>query len=128
MTAATARDADVTARHIEATQRFAAHNYDPLPVVIAEGRGAWVIDVEGRRFLDCLAGYSALNFGHCHPRLVARATHQLQRLTQALRHQHQPLVARRMPQAVIELLEIVQIEEQHRRMGALALAGLLRMA
>ncbi|MEO7587420.1 MAG: aminotransferase class III-fold pyridoxal phosphate-dependent enzyme, partial [Arachnia sp.] len=88
MTAATARDADVTALHIEATQRFAAHNYDPLPVVIAEGRGAWVTDVEGRRFLDCLAGYSALNFGHCHPRLVARAAHQLQRLTLTSRAFH----------------------------------------
>ncbi len=63
------------------TQRFAAHNYDPLPVVLSSGEGSWVTDVEGRRYLDCLAGYSALNFGHCHPRLVARATEQLQRLT-----------------------------------------------
>ncbi|GAA1522167.1 ornithine--oxo-acid transaminase [Nocardioides humi] len=70
-----------TARQIEATERFAAHNYHPLPVVIAEGHGAWVTDVEGRRYLDCLAGYSALNFGHGHPRLVARAAEQLQRLT-----------------------------------------------
>jgi ornithine--oxo-acid transaminase len=67
--------------HIEQTERYAAHNYHPLPVVVAEGRGAWVIDVEGRRYLDCLAGYSALNFGHGHPRLLARATEQLQRLT-----------------------------------------------
>jgi ornithine--oxo-acid transaminase len=67
--------------HIEQTERYAAHNYHPLPVVVAEGRGAWVTDVEGRRYLDCLAGYSALNFGHGHPRLLARATEQLQRLT-----------------------------------------------
>jgi ornithine--oxo-acid transaminase len=70
-----------TEQHIELTERFAAHNYHPLPVVIAEGEGAWVTDVDGRRYLDCLAGYSALNFGHCHPRLVARAEQQLRALT-----------------------------------------------
>ena len=67
--------------HIALTERYAAHNYHPLPVVLSEGSGAWVTDVEGRRYLDCLAGYSALNFGHGHPRLVARAADQLQRLT-----------------------------------------------
>ena len=50
-------------------------------MVLSSGEGAWVTDVEGRRFLDCLAGYSALNFGHSHPRLVARAQEQLGRLT-----------------------------------------------
>lgn len=70
-----------TAHHIATTERHAAHNYHPLPVVLATGEGAWVTDVEGRRYLDCLAGYSALNFGHCHPRLVARAEQQLHRLT-----------------------------------------------
>jgi ornithine--oxo-acid transaminase len=70
-----------SAEHIELTERYAAHNYHPLPVVLAKGEGCWVTDVEGRRYLDCLAGYSALNFGHCHPRLVARATEQLQSLT-----------------------------------------------
>ena len=67
--------------HIELTEAYAAHNYHPLRVVLAEGDGAWVTDVEGRRYLDCLAGYSALNFGHSHPRLVARAQEQLGRLT-----------------------------------------------
>ena len=67
--------------HIALTERYAAHNYHPLPVVLSEGSGAWVTDVEGKRYLDCLAGYSALNFGHGHPRLVARAAEQLQRLT-----------------------------------------------
>lgn len=67
--------------HIALTERYAAHNYHPLPVVVSEGSGAWVTDVEGKRYLDCLAGYSALNFGHGHPRLVARAAEQLQRLT-----------------------------------------------
>ena len=67
--------------HIEITERYAAHNYHPLPVVLASGEGAWVTDVDGNRYLDCLAGYSALNFGHSHPRLVARAQQQLGTLT-----------------------------------------------
>ncbi|HUZ39091.1 MAG TPA: ornithine--oxo-acid transaminase [Streptosporangiaceae bacterium] len=58
-----------------------AHNYDPLPVVIAHAEGAWVTDVEGRRYLDLLAAYSAINFGHRHPRLVAAAQRQLERVT-----------------------------------------------
>ena len=61
-------------------EEHAAHNYHPLPVVIAEGEGAWVTDVEGKRYLDMLAAYSALNFGHRHPRLVAAAQRQLERL------------------------------------------------
>ena len=58
-----------------------AHNYHPLPVVIAEAEGAWVTDVGGRRYLDLLAAYSAINFGHRHPRLVAAAQRQLDRVT-----------------------------------------------
>ncbi|WGX96987.1 ornithine--oxo-acid transaminase [Nocardioides sp. L-11A] len=73
--------ADATRRHIELTETYAAHNYHPLPVVLASGEGAWVTDVDGRRYLDCLAGYSALNFGHGNPRLVACAAAQLERLT-----------------------------------------------
>ena len=67
--------------HIELTEKYAAHNYHPLPVVLATGEGAWVTDVDGRRYLDCLAGYSALNFGNAHPRLIARAEKQLRTLT-----------------------------------------------
>ena len=66
---------------ITQTETYAAHNYHPLPVVLAAGEGAWVIDVDGRRYLDALAGYSALNFGHGNPRLLARAHEQLDRLT-----------------------------------------------
>ena len=66
--------------HIDLAHRYAAHNYHPLPVVLAAAEGAWVTDVDGKRYLDCLAGYSALNFGHAHPRLVARAIEQLPRL------------------------------------------------
>src|SRR3954451_7435394 len=57
------------------------HNYHPLPVVLSAAEGAWVTDVEGRRYLDCLAGYSALNFGHRHPALLAAAREQLDRVT-----------------------------------------------
>ncbi len=66
---------------IEAVHAHTANNYHPLPVVLARGEGAWVEDVEGRRYLDMLAGYSALNFGHRHPALVAAAERQLGRLT-----------------------------------------------
>lgn len=62
-------------------QRWTAHNYHPLPVVVSSAEGAWVTDVDGRRYLDCLAGYSALNFGHRHPKLVEAAHAQLDRLT-----------------------------------------------
>ena len=70
-----------TEAHVELNEAYGAHNYHPLRVVLSAGEGAWVTDVEGRRYLDCLAGYSALNFGHSHPRLVARAREQLGRLT-----------------------------------------------
>ena len=63
------------------SDEHAAHNYHPLPVVIDEAEGAWVTDVDGRRYLDMLAAYSALNFGHRHPRLIAAAMRQLERLT-----------------------------------------------
>jgi ornithine--oxo-acid transaminase len=62
-------------------ERHTAHNYHPLPVVIADGDGAWVTDVDGRRYLDCLAGYSALNFGHRHPALIDAARKQLEHVT-----------------------------------------------
>jgi ornithine--oxo-acid transaminase len=65
----------------ELTSEYSAHNYHPLPVVVASAAGSWVTGVDGRRYLDMLAGYSALNFGHLHPRLVAAATRQLSRVT-----------------------------------------------
>jgi ornithine--oxo-acid transaminase len=70
----------------------AAHTYHPLPVVLHEGLGAWVTDVDGRRYLDCLAGYSALNFGHGHPTIVAAARDQLKRLTLTSRAFHHDLL------------------------------------
>jgi ornithine--oxo-acid transaminase len=65
-----------------------ASNYSPLPVVLSHAEGAWVTDVEGRRYLDALAGYSALNFGHLHPGLVGVAKAQLERLTLTSRAFH----------------------------------------
>jgi ornithine--oxo-acid transaminase len=70
----------------------AAHNYAPLPVVIASGEGAWVTDVDGARYLDCLAAYSAVNFGHSNPRLVAAAKAQLDRITLTSRAFHHDLL------------------------------------
>jgi ornithine--oxo-acid transaminase len=69
-------------------ERWSTHNYHPLPIVIAEAEGAWVTDVHGRRYLDFLAGYSALNFGHRHPALVAAAIEQLSRVTLTSRAFH----------------------------------------
>jgi ornithine--oxo-acid transaminase len=63
------------------TSQYSAHNYHPLPVVVESASGSWVTGVDGRRYLDLLAGYSALNFGHLHPRLVAAATRQLSRVS-----------------------------------------------
>ena len=73
---------------IELDDAWGAHNYHRLPVVIAEAEGAWVTDVEGRRYLDFLSGYSALNFGHRHPALVAAVHDQLDRLTLTSRAFH----------------------------------------
>lgn len=77
-----------SAEHIALVERYSARNYHPLPVVIASGEGAWVTDVEGRRYLDMLAAYSALNFGHQHPDLVKAARDQLERLTLTSRAFH----------------------------------------
>jgi ornithine--oxo-acid transaminase len=74
-------DATCTHDHIGLAERWSAHNYHPLPVVLTHGEGAWMTDVDGRRYLDFLAGYSALNFGHRHPDIVAAAKAQLDRLT-----------------------------------------------
>ncbi|QGV65874.2 ornithine--oxo-acid transaminase [Clavibacter nebraskensis] len=73
---------------IHAEEAHAAHNYHPLPVVVASGQGAWVTDLDGRRLLDCLAAYSAVNFGHSHPDLVRAATEQLGRITLTSRAFH----------------------------------------
>jgi ornithine--oxo-acid transaminase len=76
---------------IELVERHSAHNYHPLPVVVAEAEGAWVTDVEGKRYLDMLSAYSALNFGHRHPDLIRAAKEQLDRLTLTSRAFHNDL-------------------------------------
>ncbi|MER6066660.1 ornithine--oxo-acid transaminase [Streptomyces sp. NPDC001792] len=73
---------------IRAEEPVLAHNYHPLPVVVARAEGTWVEDVEGRRYLDMLAGYSALNFGHRHPALIEAAHRQLDQLTLTSRAFH----------------------------------------
>ncbi|MGW0084683.1 ornithine--oxo-acid transaminase [Streptomyces sp. NPDC003393] len=78
---------------IRAEEPVLAHNYHPLPVVVARAEGAWVEDVEGRRYLDMLAGYSALNFGHRHPALIQAAHRQLDRLTLTSRAFHNDRLA-----------------------------------
>jgi len=70
-----------SARFIELEERHGAHNYHPLDVVIARAEGAWVWDVEGKRYMDFLAAYSAVNQGHCHPRLVKVMEEQAKRVT-----------------------------------------------
>jgi ornithine--oxo-acid transaminase len=77
-----------TKRYLEQVEEYGAHNYHPLDVVVSEGFGAWVTDVDGKRYLDCLAAYSAINFGHGHPVLVDAAKAQLDRITLTSRAFH----------------------------------------
>ena len=73
--------ANESARHLALADQFSARNYAPLPVVIARGRGAWVEDVEGKRYLDLLSAYSALNFGHAHVEIVSAFVEQAKMLS-----------------------------------------------
>ena len=88
MTATTPSVDAAMSQIIAAEEEHVAHNYHPLPVVISRGEGAWVTDVEGKRYLDLLSAYSALNFGHSHPALLAAAQEQLNRLTLTSRAYH----------------------------------------
>jgi ornithine--oxo-acid transaminase len=69
-----------TAQYLEDAERYSAHNYHPLPVVLTRGEGIWVWDVEGKRYLDMLSAYSAVNQGHAHPRIVDALIEQAKRL------------------------------------------------
>ncbi|MEA3339391.1 MAG: ornithine--oxo-acid transaminase [Chloroflexota bacterium] len=85
-----------TQDYITLEDQYNAHNYKPLDVVLARGEGVWVWDVEGRKYMDCLAAYSALNQGHCHPRIVQAMLEQAQRLaltSRAFRNDQLPLLA-----------------------------------
>lgn len=79
---------DITSNAISFEAEHLARNYSPLPVVLSDGEGAWVTDIEGNRYLDCLAAYSAVNFGHRNPALIEAAITQLGRLTLSSRAFH----------------------------------------
>lgn len=66
---------------MELEDQYGAHNYHPIPVVIEKGEGVFVWDVEGKKYYDFLAAYSAVNQGHCHPRLIKALTEQAHKLT-----------------------------------------------
>ena len=88
-----------TQDYVALEDRYNAHNYQPLDVVITRGEGVWVWDVEGRKYLDCLAAYSALNQGHCHPRIVQAMIEQAPRLaltSRAFRNDQLPLLAQEL--------------------------------
>ncbi|MBI3215980.1 MAG: ornithine--oxo-acid transaminase [Mycobacterium sp.] len=82
------RPHDLSSAAIAIEDRATAHNYAPLPVVAASAEGAWITDVDGRRYLDCLAAYSAVNFGHRNPRITATAHAQLDAVTLVSRAFH----------------------------------------
>ena len=77
-----------TAEHLRIADQYGAHNYHPLPVIVESGAGCWVVDVDGKKYLDMLSAYSALNFGYSHPRLIAAATKQLNKVTLTSRAFH----------------------------------------
>lgn len=84
-----------TRDYIKLEEQYGAHNYAPLDVVLMEGKGVWVTDVEGNKYLDCLAAYSAVNQGHCHPSILSAFTEQARRLTltsRAFRNDQLPLL------------------------------------
>jgi len=83
---------DLSRHYLELEEKYGAHNYHPLPVVLNRGRGVYVWDVDGNRYFDCLSGYSAVNQGHCHPRIVAALVEQAGRLTLTSRAFHSDLL------------------------------------
>jgi len=74
--------------YLELEDKFGAHNYHPLPVVLSEGKGVYLTDVDGKKYYDFLSGYSAVNQGHCHPTIIEALTKQAQTLTLTSRAFH----------------------------------------
>ena len=74
--------------YMDLENTYGAHNYHPIPVVISKAEGVWVWDPEGRRYMDCLSSYSAVNQGHRHPKIVQTLKDQLDRLTLTWRAFH----------------------------------------
>jgi len=88
-----------TDEFVELENQYGAHNYHPLDVVIERAEGCWVYDVEGRKYLDCLAAYSAVNQGHCHPEIMKTAMEQLGKVTltsRAFRNEQLPLLYKQL--------------------------------
>src|SRR5581483_9843516 len=95
MPAIESREQQRSREFVELENQYGAHNYHPLEVVIQRAEGVWVYDVEGKRYLDCLAAYSAVNQGHCHPRILATLTEQAKQVTltsRAFRNDQLPLL------------------------------------
>jgi ornithine--oxo-acid transaminase len=78
--------------YLELEEKYGAHNYHPLPVVLNKGAGVYVWDVDGQRYFDCLSGYSAVNQGHCHPAIIAALIDQANQLTLTSRAFHSDLL------------------------------------
>src|SRR5678816_4688054 len=78
---------------IETEDRWGAHNYHPLDVVVQRASGVWIYDTDGNRYLDCLSAYSAVNQGHCHPKILAAMIEQAGRLTLTSRAFHNDQLA-----------------------------------
>lgn len=88
-----------TQEYIELENEYGAHNYHPLDVVITKAKGPWVIDVEGKKYLDCLSAYSAVNQGHCHPRIVKAMIDQAKQValtSRAFRNDQLPLLYKKL--------------------------------
>ncbi len=88
-----------TQDYIQLEEKFGAHNYHPLDVVIDRAEGVWVYDVEGKKYLDCLAAYSAVNQGHCHPRIIKALKEQAEKVTltsRAFRNNQLPLLCKEL--------------------------------
>jgi len=85
--------------YIEIEEKYGAHNYHPLDVVIEKAQGVWVWDVDGNKYLDCLAAYSAVNQGHCHPRIIKALKEQAEKVTltsRAFRNDQLPLLCKEL--------------------------------
>lgn len=85
-------ETDRTQHYLELEEKYGAHNYHPLPVVLTKGEGVYLWDVEGKRYFDFLSGYSAVNQGHCHPKIVHALIEQAQQLTLTSRAFHSDLL------------------------------------
>lgn len=88
----TANLSPVTAAYLQLEEKFGAHNYHPIPVVLEKGESIYLWDVEGKKYVDFLSGYSAVNQGHCHPKIIQALTQQAQKLTLTSRAFHNNLL------------------------------------